>query len=88
MGRGVGGQLPPGPVELDKLSLWMGLFSLETVKSVILIVVTCNCLSFLWREIGWSTVCAIQIVRKRKQTPLLKLALILTSSEAGYGHVL
>ena len=27
-----------GPVELDKLSLWMGLFSLETVKSVILIV--------------------------------------------------
>ena len=47
-GGGVRGQLPPGPVELDKLSLWMGLSSLETVKSVILIVVTCNCLPFLW----------------------------------------
>ena len=47
-GGGVRGQLPPGPVELDKLSLWMGSSSLETVKSVILIVVTCNCLPFLW----------------------------------------
>ena len=41
-GKGEGGSCPIGPVELDKLSLWMGLFSLDTIKSVILIVVTCN----------------------------------------------
>ena len=47
-GGGIGAAASPGPVELDKLSLWMGLFSLETVKSDILIVVTCNCLPFSW----------------------------------------
>ena len=34
---------PRGPVEPDTLSLWMDLFSLD---SVILIIVTCNCLPF------------------------------------------
>ena len=33
----------PGPIDPDKLSLWMDLFSLD---SVILIIVTCNCLPF------------------------------------------
>ena len=33
----------PGPIEPDKSSLWMDLFSLD---SVILIMVTCNCLPF------------------------------------------
>ena len=35
--------LPAGPVEPDILSLWMDLFSSD---SVILIIVTCNCLPF------------------------------------------
>ena len=40
----MGGSFPPGSVEPDKSSLWMDLFSLD---SVILIVVTCkNCLPF------------------------------------------
>ena len=34
---------PRGPVEPDTLSLWMDLLSLD---SVILIIVTCNCLPF------------------------------------------
>ena len=38
-------ELPPGPVEPDKSSLWMDLFSLA---SVILIVVTCNRVPFSW----------------------------------------
>ena len=39
----------PGPIEPDKSSLWMDLFSLD---SVILIIVTCNCLPFsYWRSI-------------------------------------
>ena len=38
-----GGAWSPGPVEPDKSSLWIDLFSLD---SVILIVVTCNCLLF------------------------------------------
>ena len=49
--------LPPtGPVELDTLSLWMDLFSLD---SVILIIVTCNCFPFSYsrsmfrRHISW-----------------------------------
>ena len=46
-GRGRGGKgaaAPPGPVEPDKSSLWMDLFSLD---SVILVIVTCNnCLPF------------------------------------------
>ena len=40
---GEGRQLPPGTVEPDKSSLWMDLFSLD---SVILIVVTCICVQF------------------------------------------
>ena len=37
---------PPGPVEPDRSSLWThGFISLN---SVILIVVTCNCLPFSW----------------------------------------
>ena len=36
---------PRGPVEPDTLSLWMDLSSLD---SVILIIVTCNCLPFLY----------------------------------------
>ena len=46
MGRGGGGKegsCPPGPVEPDTLSLWMDLFSLD---SLIFIVITCNCLIF------------------------------------------
>ena len=39
-GEGGGG---PGPFEPDRSSLWMNLFSLD---SVILIIVTCNCLPF------------------------------------------
>ena len=35
--------MTPGPVEPDTLSLWMELFSLD---SVILIIATCNCLPF------------------------------------------
>ena len=46
-GGGGGGQggscLPSGPVEQDTSSVWMDLFSLD---SVILIIVTCNCLPF------------------------------------------
>ena len=44
-GGAKGTAVPPGPVEPDKSSLWMDLFSLD---SVILIVVTCNyyCLPF------------------------------------------
>ena len=43
-GGGQGGSCPPGPVEPDKSSLWMDLFSLD---SVILVIVTCNnCLPF------------------------------------------
>ena len=38
-----GAAAPLGPVELDTSSLWMDLFSLD---SVILIIVTCNCLPF------------------------------------------
>ena len=42
-GGGARGQLP-SPVEPDKSSLWMDLFSLD---SVILVIVTCNnCLPF------------------------------------------
>ena len=41
--RAVGQLFPPGPVEPDKSSLWMYLFSLD---SVILIIVICNCLPF------------------------------------------
>ena len=47
---------PTGPVEPDTLSLWMGLFSLD---SVILIIVTCNCFPFSYsrsmfrRHISW-----------------------------------
>ena len=36
---------PRGPVEPDTLSLWMDLSSFD---SVILIIVTCNCLPFLY----------------------------------------
>ena len=47
--RGGGGCCPPGPVEADKSSPWMDLFSLD---SVILIEVTCNCLPFSnWRHL-------------------------------------
>ena len=43
-GGGRGAAAPPlGSVETDKSSVWMDLFSLV---SVILIVVTCNCLPF------------------------------------------
>ena len=42
-GKGSSYPLPPGPVELDTSSLWMDWFSLD---SVILIIVTCNCLPF------------------------------------------
>ena len=44
-GGAKGTAVPPGSVEPDKSSLWMDLFSLD---SVILIVVTCNyyCLPF------------------------------------------
>ena len=48
--------LPPGHVEPDTSSLWMDLFSLD---SVILIMVTCNCLPFSYsrsifrRHISW-----------------------------------
>ena len=47
---------PPGHVEPDTSSLWMDLFSLD---SVILIMVTCNCLPFSYsrsifrRHISW-----------------------------------
>ena len=51
-GGGLGGKgaaVPPGPVEPDKSSLWMDLFSLD---SVIFVKVTCNCLPFsYWRSI-------------------------------------
>ena len=40
---GEGSSCPPGPVKPDKWSLWMDLFSLD---SVILTVMTCNCLPF------------------------------------------
>ena len=40
-GGGKGESCPPGPVEPDKSSLWMDLFSLD---SFILVIVTCNCL--------------------------------------------
>ena len=39
LGGGGKGAAPPGPVELDKSSLWMDLFSLD---SVFLVIVTCN----------------------------------------------
>ena len=42
-GGGKGGGCPPGPIEPDTSSLWMDLFSLD---SVTLIIVTCNCLPF------------------------------------------
>ena len=54
--RGATTPLPPGPVELDTSSLWMDWFSLD---SVILIIVTCNCLPFSYsrsifrRHISW-----------------------------------
>ena len=38
-----GGSCPPGPFEPDKSSLWTDLYSLD---SVILVIVTCNCLPF------------------------------------------
>ena len=41
---------PPGPVEPDKSSLFMDLFSLG---SVIMIIVTCSCLSFIF-EVDFS----------------------------------
>ena len=40
-GGAQGGAAPPGPVEQDTSSLWMGLFCLD---SVILVIVTCNLL--------------------------------------------
>ena len=56
-GKGSSYPLPPGPVELDTSScLWMDWFSLD---SVILIIVTCNCLPFSYsrsifrRHISW-----------------------------------
>ena len=48
--------MPPGPVEPETSSLWMDLFALD---SVILIIVTCNCLPFSYsrsifrRLISW-----------------------------------
>ena len=42
-GGASGAPAPPGPVEPDTSSLWMELFSLD---SVIFIIVTCNCLPF------------------------------------------
>ena len=45
-----GAAAPPGPVEPNKSSLWIEDFSLSkglfSLNSVILIVVTCSCLSF------------------------------------------
>ena len=55
-GGGKGGSCPPGPIEPDTSSLWMDLFSLD---SVTLIIVTCNCLPFSYsrstfrRHIPW-----------------------------------
>ena len=48
---GQGGSCRPGPVEPDKSSLWMDLFSLD---SVILIIVTCNCLPFSYSRSNFS----------------------------------
>ena len=45
-GEARGAAAPLGPVEIDTSSLWMELSSLESVISVILIIVTCNCLPF------------------------------------------
>ena len=52
-GKGRGGSCPPEPIEPEKSSRCMDLFSLD---SVILIVVTCNCLLFSWPRncSGWS----------------------------------
>ena len=62
-----GGELPPpspGPVEPDKSSLPMDLFSLH---SVIWLVVTCTCMPFSWpRNNGWSTVCANSKLKETK----------------------
>ena len=51
---------PPGPVEQDPSSLWMGLWmDLFSLDSVILIIVTCNSLPFSYfgvdfrRHISW-----------------------------------
>ena len=43
VGGARGAAAPLAPVELDTSSLWMDLFSLD---SVILIIVTCNCFPF------------------------------------------
>ena len=55
MASGGGGKeaaAPPGPVEPDKSSLWIGDFhyskDLVSLDSVILIVVICSCLPFSW----------------------------------------
>ena len=50
-GGGKAGSCPPRPVDPDTASLWMDLFSLD---SVILIIVTCNCLPFSWFEVDFS----------------------------------
>ena len=71
---GRGAAALPEPVEADRSSLQMCLFSLE---SVILIVVTRNCLLFSRAEKLVGPRC-VQIVSKRKQNPLLKLACICT----------
>ena len=61
-GRGQRGSCPPGPVEPDKLSLWIKDFNyskdLFSLHLVIFIVVTCSCLPFSWRGNRLVPVCA------------------------------
>ena len=61
-GRGQGGTCPPGPVEPDKLSLWIEDFhyskDLFSLHSVVFIVVTCSCLPFSWRGNRLVPMCA------------------------------
>ena len=52
-GRVARGQLPPGPDEPDTSSLWMDLFSLD---SVILIIVTCQLFPIFTFEVNFSEI--------------------------------
>ena len=59
---GEGSSCPAGPVKPDKLSLWMDLFSLD---SVILTVMTCDCLPFSYSR---------SIFRRQSSWQVLKIA--------------
>ena len=71
-GKGSSYPLPPGPVELDTSSLWMDLFSLD---SVILISVTCNCLPFSIFKIDSETYLITSAENSVSESPNLNIFL-------------